>query len=158
VPNGVDRQVAELLRDETAALHDFIAVLQEEQTALANGHLEQLLPLAKSKGELAGRLSALDEERLRAIGASAASDRAQRMTTWLGSSTDPTLAAAWSVLLGLAATARELNATNGNLIAERIRHNQQALAVLLDTGDASLYGPDGQTRLGGGSGRALGSA
>jgi flagella synthesis protein FlgN len=158
VSNPVDRLVAKLLRDETAALHEFVAVLQEEQNALASGQLDELLPLAKNKGELAGRLSALDDERLRAIGAGQGSDHAKKMTAWLESSPDPTLAAAWLALLGLAARAREINTTNGNLIAERMRHNQKALAILVAAGDtASLYGPDGQPRLGG-SGRVLGSA
>jgi flagella synthesis protein FlgN len=80
------------------------------------------------------------------------------MAAWLTAAADPAAQAAWSALLQLAGQARDLNALNGKLIAERLRHNQQALAILLAAGDqAALYGPDGQTRLAG-SGRPLGSA
>lgn len=154
----MDRQVAALLRDEAVTLNDFVALLQQEQEALAKGRLDELLPLAKGKSELALRLSMLDDERLRAVGATAGSDHGQAMAAWLASSTDAGLAPTWQALLVSAAKARDLNATNGKLIAERMRHNQQALAVLLAASDAaSLYGPDGQPRLGS-SGRPLGSA
>ncbi|MDP2808775.1 MAG: flagellar export chaperone FlgN [Rhodocyclaceae bacterium] len=57
----------------------------------------------------------------------------------------------------LAAEARSLNETNGKLIALRMQHNQQALAVLMAAADQAItYGPDGQQR-GGGGGRSLGS-
>jgi flagellar biosynthesis protein FlgN len=158
VPNPVVRQVAVLISDETSALREFIAILQEEQTALANGHLDDLLPLSQTKRELAATLSALDDRRLAAIGAAPGSDHAGRMTAWLKTSNETAIADSWRTLLGLASQARELNATNGKLIAERMRTNQQALAILLSASDAAgLYGPDGQPRLGS-SGRPLGSA
>lgn len=77
------------------------------------------------------------------------------MAAWLGG--EEAARDTWQALLALAARARALNETNGRLIAERLAHNRQALAVLLAAADqAALYGPDGQPRpLGGG--RSLGS-
>lgn len=58
----------------------------------------------------------------------------------------------------LAATARDLNQTNGQLIAVRIQRNQQALNVLFAAaGQAPTYGPDGQQLSSLGS-RSLGKA
>jgi flagella synthesis protein FlgN len=59
----------------------------------------------------------------------------------------------------LAATARTLNETNGKLIALRMPHNQQALAILVAAANQATitYGPDGQQQTGLG-GRMLGKA
>jgi flagella synthesis protein FlgN len=69
---------------------------------------------------------------------------------------DATAAAAWRYLLQLAQTARQLNRTNGEMIAARLQHNRQAFAALQSAaGAVSLYGPQGQT-LGYSGGRPLG--
>jgi flagella synthesis protein FlgN len=61
-------------------------------------------------------------------------------------------------LRALAAEARELNETNGKLIAVHLQRNQQALNVLLAAADnATVYGRDGQPQTGLGS-RSLGKA
>jgi flagella synthesis protein FlgN len=66
--------------------------------------------------------------------------------------------AAASELRELAALARDLNETNGKLIAVHIQRNQQALNVLLAAaGHAPTYGPDGQQHASLG-GRSLGKA
>lgn len=58
----------------------------------------------------------------------------------------------------LISQAGALNEANGKLIAMRLRHNQQALNVLLAAADtAATYGPDGQQQSGVGS-RILGKA
>lgn len=58
----------------------------------------------------------------------------------------------------LAAEARQLNETNGRLIAVHLQRNQQALNVLLAAADhAATYGRDGQQQAGV-SGRSLGKA
>ena len=152
------QRVDALLGSEIAALRAFVSVLQEEQQALAAGQLERLLPLAQDKTQLSEKLSALDDDRMRAVGWRDAADHSEEMAAWLQSAGQPHLDIAWRQLLELAARARDLNAVNGRLIAERMRHNQQALAILLAAGDAAdLYGPDGQPRLGN-RGRSLGSA
>jgi flagella synthesis protein FlgN len=134
----------------------FIAVLEHEQQILIDGDIDGLLPLAEEKNQLATQLSALAERRQQAL--TAIGNTPSTMAAWLATLVDPAPGAAWQTLLELAAQARELNSLNGKLIAERMRHNQQSLAILLAAGDkAALYGPDGQTRTAGG-GRALGSA
>lgn len=58
----------------------------------------------------------------------------------------------------LAAEARELNETNGKLIAVHLQRNQQALNILLAAADnVATYGRDGQHRVGI-SNRSLGKA
>jgi flagella synthesis protein FlgN len=71
---------------------------------------------------------------------------------------DPKLLAKWDKLLQRADVARERNRVNGQLIAKRMQHNQQALTVLLNASNQpGLYGADGQHRAMG-TGRSLGSA
>lgn len=149
-----------LMAEEISAVSLFVSVLEDEQQILASGDIDRLLPLAEKKSRLASRLSEIAERRQQALTLvdSAAGSTPATMATWLTAITDPAAHGAWRKLLELAANARELNALNGKLIAERMRHNQQALAILLEAGDkAALYGPDGQTRVAGG-GRQLGSA
>lgn len=147
-----------LLAEEASVLGQFVETLQREQAALVGGELDRLLSLAEEKSEFAGRLANLSELRLRAIQTAGGPADPQNLSRWLEAQADPHVAATWRSLLDLARQARELNTTSGKLIAERMRHNQQALAVLLQAGErAALYGPDGQPRLAGG-GRPLGSA
>jgi flagella synthesis protein FlgN len=134
----------------------FIAVLENEQQILISGDADSLLPLAEQKSKLATQLSGLAEQRQQML--TKTESTLTTMAAWLATLSDPAPAAAWQTLLELAGQARELNTLNGKLIAERMRHNQQALAILLSAGGkAALYGPDGQTRMTGG-GRPLGSA
>jgi flagella synthesis protein FlgN len=145
-----------LTAEEISAVRRFIAALEHEQQFLIDGDIDGLLPLAEEKNQLAKQLSALAERRQQAL--TAIGNTPPTMAAWLATLSDPAPGAAWQTLLDLAAQARELNSLNGKLIAERMRHNQQSLAILLAAGDnAALYGPDGQTRTAGG-GRALGSA
>jgi flagella synthesis protein FlgN len=152
-------RVTAALRDETALLQDFIAVLSEEQAALAEDRLDDLMPLANRKSDLSARLADTDDQRLKSIGLGAGDDPIKAMSVWLQAHPDTgDLASAWQAVLDLAAKARDLNTLNGKLIAQRMHHNQQALAILMAARDAAaLYGPDGQPRLGG-TGRSLGSA
>jgi flagella synthesis protein FlgN len=145
-----------LMAEEISAVRLFVSVLEDEQQILAGGDIDRLLPLAEKKSQLASRLSEIAERRQQAL--TAAGSTPATMAAWLATNTDSAAHSGWKTLLELAANARELNILNGKLIAERMGHNQQALAILLQARDkAALYGPDGQTRFGG-SGRPLGSA
>src|SRR5690242_9948878 len=111
----------------------FVATLEEEHQVLTGGTLDRLLPLAERKTEFAGRLANLDDQRLRVL-QSVQSSGQPDIVAWLARSGDAGVRQAWQSVLELAAKARQLNADNGQLIAERMRHNQQALAVLMAAG------------------------
>ncbi|MEZ5616479.1 MAG: flagellar protein FlgN [Rhodocyclaceae bacterium] len=148
----------QLLLEEVAQLRGFLALLEQEQLALAAGDVERVLPLAEEKNGLFGRLAQLGDARGKALAALGLSPDRQGIEGWLAR--HPEQAGArreWQELLLLAAQAHALNQTNGKLIAERLAHNQQALSTLMAAANqAALYGPDGQARPVG-SGRSLGS-
>lgn len=117
------------------------------------------MPLIKEKTRLAARLGELAEQRNQMLAAAALPANKQGMETWLSrlAPVDP-VRKSWQNLITLTAEAQALNDSNGKLIGMRLQHNQQALDVLLAAANqASLYGPDGQTRPSGG-GRLFGSA
>lgn len=147
-----------LLDEEAAALRAFLDLLEREQDVLIRGDAERLLPLAAEKNACFSQLAGLSARRNEALAQLGYSADRPGMEAWLASRRD--LAAAhhrWQELLERLARARDLNRTNGTLIATRLQHNQQALqALLCAANQASLYGPDGQARPSG-SGRHLGS-
>lgn len=153
-----DRILQHLVDEEAAALRDFISLLEREQDVLVRGDAEHLLPLAAEKNECFARLATLGGRRNQALAqAGFAADRAG-IESWLAGRSDLLAARRrWQELLERLGHARDLNRTNGTLIATRLQHNQQALQALLSAANqASLYGPDGQARPAGG-GRHLGS-
>lgn len=128
------------LEQERDTLRAFVALLEREQDALMNADAEALLPLAEEKVRLSDALAASGAARRNAAVAHGANDAIRQE------------------LRQLAARARELNQTNGELIQIKLRYNQQALNVLLGAAQqtGALYGADGQTSVSG-SGRTLGS-
>jgi len=148
--------VAAALERETEALSEFVALLTEEQKHLGAGDSEAVVALTSRKEAAAQRLAALGEQREAALVAGYGAAGRAGIERWLaeaGQAGD-----LWQRLLALAAEARNLNQTNGKLIALHLQHNQKALDALLRAGDRAMtYGPDGQQRLGGGR-RILGSA
>ena len=158
-PLADPQHIPRLVSAEADALDEFVQLLETEQEALAAGEIDRLLPLAEQKNLSAGRLADMARQRNQALGAAALAADRVGMDAWLAR--HPGAAAVrrdWERLLGAAARARNLNELNGRLIAERVRHNQQALAALMAAGEqAALYGPDGQQRISG-AGSTLGRA
>ncbi len=138
---------ASCLQSERQALQSFVAVLEDEQRALLSGQTEMLIDLADSKTRLVEKLTRLAEQRQKfqpspGTPPSGSDDNARQLLT---------------VLHQIAARAKQINHTNGELIQIKLRHNQQALTVLHNAAqNAALYGPDGQPSLLV-SGRTLGS-
>ncbi len=147
-----------LLDEEAARLRDFLALLEREQQALAQGDIDRLLPLSAEKTELCAVLAQLGEARAKALAAAGLAAGRPGMESWIGRQPESGGARRnWQALLAMADKARALNQTNGTLIATRLANNQLALAALMAAADqAALYGPDGQARPPGG-GRFLGS-
>lgn len=149
---------AENLKTELSAFRQFLQTLRDEQDALVKGDTDRLMELARLKTDQVGTLSQLAENRGRLLAAAGLGPDHKGMEAWLERHDSPSqeIRITWNDLLQLAGTAREISQVNGSMIENRLRHNQQALAVLQSAANqASLYGPDGQT-YGLGSGRPLG--
>ena len=146
------------LQAEAAAFADFFELLRTEQAALESRDIEALLQIAPAKSEHIRALN--DLARRRAVyltGQSFTPDRSG-MAQWLivhGGADQGSLSAIWRNLIDTAAKAQALNRENGVLIETRLQHNQRLMSALAAGVQPSLYGPDGQTRIGS-TGRNLG--
>lgn len=150
---------SQLLSSELATLREFVALLQQEQQALVAGEIDRLMPLVNEKAGLAARLGEFSDQRNRMLTAASLPTNKLGMEKWLSDLAPADSARkTWASLVKMTAEAQALNESNGKLIAMRLQHNQQALNVLLAAANqASLYGPDGQTKPSGG-GRLFGAA
>jgi flagella synthesis protein FlgN len=156
-PDPRARFVADL-HAEAAAFADFFELLRTEQAALAERDIDALLQIGPSKAERIAALNDLARRRTAYLTGQSFSPDRDGMARWLlgqGGSDAGALSAAWQRLLDTAARAQALNRENGVLIETRLQHNQQLLSALASGAQPSLYGPDGQTRMGG-TGRNLG--
>lgn len=140
--------------EEAKVVTEFIQVLRQEQEALVAGQADLIAPLAEQKTGFCQRLDRFARQRLMLISASGIMPGAS-LNAWL-SQQGADVRSAWDTLLGLAQEAQNLNRQNGQIIANLMQTNSQTLNVLLAAANrASLYGPDGHPRAGGGS-RILG--
>lgn len=154
-------ELALSLDAELGVFRDFVQTLQTEQEALIQGDIDRLIELARLKSEKVILLSQFADRRNRFLAAQGVNPEHGGMGNWLhqqhGSQTAQQLSETWQQLLEQAEIAQQLNRVNGTMIESRLRHNQQALAVLQAAANQSisLYGPDGQTHASG-LGRPLG--
>jgi len=146
------------LQAEVVTFGEFFDLLRTEQAALTARDIEALLQIAPAKSERIRTLNDLARRRAAYLTSQAfPADRAG-MAQWLivhGGTEREVLSATWNGLLDTAAQAQALNRENGVLIETRLQHNQRLLSVLSAGAQPSLYGPDGQTRIGS-TGRDLG--
>lgn len=137
-----------LLDEEASALRAFLALLNREQQALVDGDIDRIQSLANEKSAATAQLTHIGTRRDKFLARGGISHTRSDIESWLAS--QPRAAetrASWQGTIALAAEAQQTNRRNGHLIACRMQHNRQALAVLLAAGQpCSLYGPDGQTR------------
>jgi flagella synthesis protein FlgN len=146
------------LQAEAAAFADFFELLRSEQAALAVRDIEALLQIGPAKTERITALNDLARRRAAYLTGQALPADRDGMARWLAlqdGSEGIALAAVWQRLLDAAARSHALNRENGVLIETRLQHNQQLLSALASGAQPSLYGPDGQTRMGS-PGRILG--
>lgn len=116
------------------------------------GDIDKLIPVIEEKTSLAASLNRFAEQRQRLISAAGMPNDRSGLEAWLATQRlGAKDRADWKKLLTLTGEAQALNEINGKLIAMRMQHNQQALNVLLSAANqATLYGPDGQTKSTGG--------
>ena len=147
-----------MLAAERGALIGFVTLLEQEQALLTAGvQTDLLLELSEQKSNSAINLNRLAESRRSLLQKEIPNPDAESIQTWLSSHCRDGLAA-WQDILALAQRAKQLNQVNGELIQMKLRHNQQALTVLINAvNQAGVYGRDGKPELSPGSGRSLGS-
>lgn len=148
------------LKSELETFRQFVVLLQTEQQALSDGNVDPLTELARLKAEQMAALSRLGNQRSEFLRSLSLSPDRTSMEAWLATlpaAEQPDLRQTWDELLALGTQARDLNEANGAIISAKLRHTQQALAVLQqETGNLTgLYGRDGQTHVPG-MGRPLG--
>ena len=133
----------------------FLLLLDQESEALVNGNFSELPLLTERKGQLADRIAMLDQEReqqLQQLGYAANREGADAAAAAGGAS----LQQAWRALLARAAESRDRNHRNGILIHTHLDFSRQAINFMRACGQ-SLYGPDGQHKVGRGHGKSLAS-
>lgn len=135
---------ATYIATERDATLSFIDLLRREQGTLQQIDVSALAPLADEKMQQVQRLAQLADGRnrwLATLGHSGDRSGMEHVLHDYPAATD-----VWNELLQLAETAAHLNKINGVLIDQRLRHNQQALAVLqaASSRDSGLYGSNGQ--------------
>lgn len=139
--------LAKHLARQSAALMHFIRLLEDEQSALAEGNIDgkRLSELAAGKQTLLSEIEQMEGQRQFAqqrLGYGSDRQGADRAAE------DAGCLATWQQLLEQATQAQRLNRLNGDIIRSRLEHNQRLLNFLHEAAGKSLYGPDGQTRRG----------
>jgi flagella synthesis protein FlgN len=132
------------IASERDATQGFIDLLQREQRTLQQADISALISLTKEKADRMQQLAQMADVRNRwliALGHTGNRFDIERILPDY-----PTVTDVWKDLLQLAEMAVQLNKINGVLIDQRLRYNQQALAVLqaATTQNSGLYGSDGQ--------------
>jgi len=141
--------LARLLDEQLAALHRFVALLEDERRALLSNAIDALGALAEAKSRSAAEIERF-APRCRdlfaraglAPGTAAVDALAQR-----AGERGRVLAGGWEALQGVARKARRLNHENGLLLAQLRGHNERLLDGLRAAAGAprAVYGPDGRS-------------
>lgn len=149
-------RIAILIDGERALMRRIVGILEQEEALLIAGETDALLALVREKTEVYQLLQRQHDNRALLL-ARLGLHNDDKSVRHLCDAMPDTLAR-WGEVIELARQAQERNRINGQLITERMHHNQSALSVLLSAADQpQLYGSDGSTRPTGG-GRHLGSA
>lgn len=134
-----------LLQSEILAVKRFVELLRSEQALLQVGDATSLNRITSEKSELIDRLGELAADRNAILVATGFATDGDGLESWVKNG-DATAREMRESLLALAAEAKELNRLNGQLIALRLTHTQEALnALTAGQARTALYGRDGQT-------------
>lgn len=143
----MEAKLLNVVERELEQIEQFLAVLKQEQEALRVGEIAPMPEINQQKTALAESLAQLGEERRALLSEAGCEGDRKGTSRWIDEFAPATpLAYTWSKLLAVANDARQVNALNGQLIAMRLAHANQALEVLTHSAHRpTLYGPDGQT-------------
>lgn len=139
--------LARHLSQQCDLLERFLARLEDEQRALAQGSIDgpQLQALAADKQALLSEIERMETQRQHAQRRLGYADGLQGSVR---AAADAGCPEQWQRLIELATRVRLLNRLNGETIRQRMAHNQRILNFLHEAADRGLYGPDGQARRG----------
>ncbi|WP_348815048.1 flagellar protein FlgN [Halomonas sp. H10-59] len=138
--------LARLLDQQRERLAELLALLGEEQECLVQGQVdsEALVALAGQKSEIQQRLAETEARRHQVQCRLGYPD--DREGT-LQAARDAGCEAAWKATMALAREVSRANLRCGELLALRMEHNQRMLHQIHRIANASVYQPDGRTRL-----------
>jgi len=134
------------LASECEATRDFIGLLQREQRTLQQADISALITLANEKTHRMQQLIQMADMRNHWLATLCHAGGRTSMEQVLLNY--PAATGVWKELLQLSEVAAQLNKINGVIVDQRLRYNQQALAVLqaATSRNSDLYGSDGQPR------------
>ena len=134
------------LQKEIELVQQFITILQTETEALTNAaHENALRTTTEEKNRYAALLAEAGKQRDDMLQQSGYPTDRRGIESAL--SDYPELRESWDRLLELASQAKALNASNGELIALYLKHNQSQLDALRNlTGGGNLYDASGRAR------------
>ena len=133
------------LRDEHKAMAQLVELIKQERVQLLEANIDKLNELTQEKSRLVAHMSELANRRDNALAAAGFTSKETAMKSWL-STAGSDAGAAWSALLSLTESAKELNRVNGMLINRHMSDNQNALNALHAAPQGSnVYGPNGQS-------------
>lgn len=131
------------LDEEIAAGKTLLELLAREQECLVRVDVDALAGVTEAKTQTVNRMTELAQRRHRALAAAGFDASEAGMQEWVKQRSAAN--EAWNALLTLAREAKELNRTNGLLIAQHMSRNQAALNILHGSQQGGgLYGPNGQ--------------
>ena len=139
--------------EEIVSMEAYTLLLQEEAAALMQGRFSDMMEMTERKDQLVSTLVALDharEKQLQAMGYPISYEGANAAANAGGE----TLKQAWSTLLARTSESRQHNHNNGLLIHTHLDLSRNAINFVHAHGQ-SLYGADGQHRIGLGQGKSL---
>lgn len=150
--NHIASALSQILTEELSSFGQFCLFLREEREALACNDSTALTRITVQKQEVCDKLINLEKARQAHLGIGA-NNPAEALKA-----IEPSLHLQWLRLIELAREAQNLNQVNGVIIETRLKHNQQALALLKSGAEiTATYTAEGQSSNLGGS-RLLGSA
>jgi flagella synthesis protein FlgN len=143
------------LHAEKSCVEEFLAVLDQEEQAMANARFNELSGMTEQKIALLDRMATLDRQREAAqvaLGFEPGPAGADAAAAAAGEATRE----AWTTLLALAEDAKARNLRNGSMVHTHLDFTQRALHFLQSSVQL-FYGPDGIRKTAGGRNRlALG--
>lgn len=138
-------EIDQALDNELNAARQLLALLKDEQRHLLAADTDALIGVTEQKSAFVTRMSEASSRRSNAFAANDIESTAPAVQKWLAR-VDAKTSGAWNELLAVAAEAKELNRTNGLLIARHMTNNQHALQILQGNANVGrFYGPDGQS-------------
>lgn len=146
----------QLCQEEAEMVGRLVQVLEEEQQALIQGHVDLLEPLADAKSKVLDQLAVVAESRAVLMQEHGVQD-SDTVYIWLADK--PEASQAWTQLEEMLQRAQSINQLNGCFIEQRLNGVEQTLSFLRHTAASTLgYSRNGQQPVAVTGRRLLGSA